>query len=49
MRNTRFKRYKKGRHKKVVKIIFFGFIVPAVSFLFGYILLSLIILPIWNK
>ncbi|WP_165585979.1 hypothetical protein [Ruminiclostridium cellobioparum] len=45
MRNTRFKRFKKFRHKKLFSVILFGILVPLISLLLAYILVSVLILP----
>ncbi len=45
LRNSRLKRYKKYRHKKLFKLILFGVIIPSFSLLVAYIVIAVLVLP----
>lgn len=45
MRSTRYKRYKKKKISKVRKLILYGIIIPFLSFIAGYIIILLFIMP----
>lgn len=49
MRVTRVEKFRKRRRKNIIKFIIFALLLPVTSILLGYLITSLIILPVMSK
>lgn len=49
MRITRVEKFRRNRHRKARRFIFFAVIVPCMSIFIGYLITSIIILPAMAK
>ncbi len=49
MRNKRVIRCKRDRRKKYLKLLLFGFVLPALSVLFVYVSFLVLIMPLYVK
>jgi len=49
MRNTRVEKFKRCRRKKTTKFVIFALVLPTASIFLGYLITSLVILPVMTK